>query len=960
MSDERHPEQFDYRASLKTGLQRLESEKLAFLGTGSVVSKFDPASIEAFSVPPDADPDDDEATINYTTELIPTLENSLDDMPNFEEDDLPGESLFRADRSQTPPNYSAQRSRIPSRPSTDRSQTPADYSADWRQTPADFSAQRSRMPSESSADWRQTPSESNAERNRITQEATVVARYGNYPSSTSSEPYVSFNISSLSLHDEERASTQELAPTQELSEARDHSETSEGEQSMTRDLTASAAEIRKAVNAEITRKAKVLKPATVRDTAKKPPSDSAFERLRNDGLFETLPFHPEVQRNLQEIQDDEETRNIDSLLPRSTMESYDGESIDLSVPFDEKDKAQYGEDPTTAFVRSNASAHAGSHDGLTVPYDLATASIVAGKGKAKGIPLQVADFTLGDNFESRKTIPSRHVEVKPTADALDIMQTIPSRNVDGESRKKPDLLDSLQTIPSRHVAVESHKNPDLLDSLQTIPAQSVRLPSKSKASPTVVFKTEPPSKRPFLIACICVLSLVAILLIVLLLSRDKDAVPTEPAEPTAAATNPEAPAAPAFDLAKIRTAVSGASTVAKAAFDTGIETWIANQMQTATDPKERANLLDLSLAFGGYREQTAQEFVDACIASGQFALAREELRHLMDASNRDAILAMRDRTFASDPVFMPEVSDMGETCDRIDPLGGGSTLTFKCVRDGEKVGAFKPLQTRRQSNFRSEIAAWRLCQMLECDFDIPWNRPVRIDHGTFETLYNRSTSSKKTSYRSGFGDLIWQKEDGKSWLYGTLKDWVPDFTMFPIEMSTLWKPWLSQKNFMETFPELANALAPIGRSANVSKLLPELLRQSPELTTKQLASQISQVLVFDFLTENWDRFSTSPSYWGVNCQFKNNRIVSIDNGASFPIFTNQKVAERFRMTERFSPRLIENLRGLDKERTLNLLFPEPSAEETKRFEIFWKHRTEVLERVDALVAQYTEEKVMSL
>ena len=39
---------------------------------------------------------------------------------------------------------------------------------------------------------------------------------------------------------------------------------------------------------------------------------------------------------------------------------------------------------------------------------------------------------------------------------------------------------------------------------------------------------------------------------------------------------------------------------------------------------------------------------------------------------------------------------------------------------------------------------------------------------------------------------------------------------------------------MTTYPELADALSPIGKNANVRKQLPEILRQSPELTTKGL------------------------------------------------------------------------------------------------------------------------------
>ena len=188
---------------------------------------------------------------------------------------------------------------------------------------------------------------------------------------------------------------------------------------------------------------------------------------------------------------------------------------------------------------------------------------------------------------------------------------------------------------------------------------------------------------------------------------------------------------------------------------------------------------------------------------------------------------------------------------------------------------------------------------------------------------------------------------------------MPDFTRFPIEYKVFWQPWVSQSHYIQSFKPLNEALAPLSRNTHTAKLLGSLLDQSPNLTTEQLAAQVSEVLVFDFLIGNWDRFSGVPDWWGVNCQYKDNQIVSIDNGAAFPAYSNDKVYERFMLVERFSEHFIEALRNLDKEQTFKMLFPSPSKHETESFEQFWRQRNQVLNRVDTLSEKYGVEHVLS-
>lgn len=398
--------------------------------------------------------------------------------------------------------------------------------------------------------------------------------------------------------------------------------------------------------------------------------------------------------------------------------------------------------------------------------------------------------------------------------------------------------------------------------------------------------------------------------------------------------------------------------------DSWFEDWLEENNDLDGSPE--GHLERFGLAKSLYPDVFAYqlEFVRAALNVGEAELARNSIRKLPEKMAADPEMrVLFFKTFADDPHFLPptlEVQD--EFCDRIDPLGGGSTLTFKFQHDGQIIGAFKPHQKRRQSNYRSEIAAWRLCELLNCDFKIPYNRPVRIERNTFNRLYGNSQSSKKESYRKEFGDLLWTKDpsSGKNYLYGTLKDWVPDFTSFPIEYLALWRGWLTQKNYMESYPDFKTALAPMSRRENTKNLYNTVLSHSPEsMTTEQLASQISQVLTFDYLISNWDRFTGVSEWWGVNCQYKDGHIVSIDNGASFPALGNDRVTQRFMFVERFSRHYIDALRALDKEETFKLLFPQQTDFERANFELFWKQRSAVLTRIDALCETYGVDRVLS-
>jgi hypothetical protein len=347
------------------------------------------------------------------------------------------------------------------------------------------------------------------------------------------------------------------------------------------------------------------------------------------------------------------------------------------------------------------------------------------------------------------------------------------------------------------------------------------------------------------------------------------------------------------------------------------------------------------------------------ITQGRFSEARAAIHAARVERPNDATLKRQlQDTLRLDPAFAPDTVTLGTTdISEIRRLGGGSTLTFK-LRQGDALTAFKPLQTRRQSNYRSEIAAWRLCELIGCGFQIPYNRPVRISHADFDKLYDTS-DPKQRAYAKGFKDLQWQQADGQTFLYGTQKAWVPSFTQFPIEDTDTWQPWLAQRDRKKTLDRtLQENLRRWLRDDATSRAYRPVLNEAGDATTPAIARQLSDMLTFDFLVGNWDRFSTVRSYWGANCQIGSGHLISIDNGASFPITPAGRVEANLMKVERFSPSLIQALRDLDHDHTLAALFPDPTAQDLKRFAQFWKQRERLLARVDGLISKHGADAVL--
>ena len=366
---------------------------------------------------------------------------------------------------------------------------------------------------------------------------------------------------------------------------------------------------------------------------------------------------------------------------------------------------------------------------------------------------------------------------------------------------------------------------------------------------------------------------------------------------------------------------------------------------------------------------------EAAIQAGRYASARRFAidTHAMlsrggalDEPALVAISALYDRAIVQDEALHPETLTLRQDVhlDVARALGGGKSISLKFELDGETRYAFKPSQLDWTLGWRAEVAADLLCQAIQCHFNVPSSAPSRISREAFEELYGRHRSTRQSDYAETFAEhLLWVREPGedgveRDYLYGVLKAWMPSFVDFPLEYGDLWDGWLDASiEPSELDRDLSDALSAL-KYRQQGRYYAPILAERRGASTRSVARGLSDVLLFDYLTSNWDRYSGVETYYGVNNQFDEGAFLSLDNGAAFHVLTLSKVEQRFEPVTRFSRATISALRMIRPESLNDVLFPEPDADARQRLAVFWRQRDRLLKRVDALIEEHGEEAVL--
>ncbi len=214
------------------------------------------------------------------------------------------------------------------------------------------------------------------------------------------------------------------------------------------------------------------------------------------------------------------------------------------------------------------------------------------------------------------------------------------------------------------------------------------------------------------------------------------------------------------------------------------------------------------------------------------------------------------------------------------PLAGKSvghtSVVFKLKLEGGLEAAFKPRSKRGGARYTGEIAAYRLARALGLA-NVPAAYARTFDASDLRAAFASSSKPAGTL----FDDEAVVTTDGR--IAGAVIPWLAHFELLPLEAAA-WRSrvrgWLS-------------------RGAK------------PAEADRAMASQISTMILFDYLTANWDRWSGG----NIALDRASSTVLFIDNDGAFfeppPAVQTATQLGIVRETWSLSRAFVAALRGLD-------------------------------------------------
>ena len=205
---------------------------------------------------------------------------------------------------------------------------------------------------------------------------------------------------------------------------------------------------------------------------------------------------------------------------------------------------------------------------------------------------------------------------------------------------------------------------------------------------------------------------------------------------------------------------------------------------------------------------------------------------------------------------------------------GGSSVSLRFTFKDGSMAAFKPDQHHEQTVPRYEIAAYRLNRLLGMNRVPPatWRRISRAD------LFDRLDAKSRVARNRIQEEVQWDK-DGT--VAGEVSVWIPVIRALPLETMDFRRKWMRW-------------LAPY-----------DYLWQEEY----SMAGQISNMILFDFLVNNPDRFTGNNTLADERMK----RLYYMDN--TFAFYPNGEGSatgrQYLRIARRYSEKMIRNLRRLD-------------------------------------------------
>jgi hypothetical protein len=266
---------------------------------------------------------------------------------------------------------------------------------------------------------------------------------------------------------------------------------------------------------------------------------------------------------------------------------------------------------------------------------------------------------------------------------------------------------------------------------------------------------------------------------------------------------------------------------------------------------------------------------------------------------------------------------------------GTSALVFRTRLRSEHSLAFKPRTRTHRDGWQREIAAYRIGRVIGLDNVAPatarnvpaWEIRDRM-HPDF---------AGEETWRDLYATLVPEPTDQ---VPGAAIYWVPELSDLELDRGrglAEWRAWLAQEG--PSCPEDRRALC----------------------------RDLSNMLVFDYLVANWDRFS-GGNVQGLASTAVGPRVIVRDHdvtlASSIPRELHDRIRERLGWAERFSRGVIDAVRRLDREAIEAALATEPAHATAPllapaAIDGLLERRATLISYVGALVDRYGEDAVFA-
>jgi len=229
---------------------------------------------------------------------------------------------------------------------------------------------------------------------------------------------------------------------------------------------------------------------------------------------------------------------------------------------------------------------------------------------------------------------------------------------------------------------------------------------------------------------------------------------------------------------------------------------------------------------------------------------------------------------------------------RIERGSGGRSLAFRLTFADGSRGYFKPAQTFSGAHFYAEIASYHLDRMLGLGRVPP-------------TIGRRLPWAPLREVAAGDARLSEATVDGDD-VCGSLSYWVPE-RLVPIQLGLGWEAWV---RFVAP-----PAVSPFQRArvyaTHASDGVLEVHDANETPDTGDRAAELSDMVLFDYLTENIDRWG--GDYTNVRTRGERGALVYLDNAAGFieaPHASPGFMDARLHTVQRFRRSTIDAIRVL--------------------------------------------------